>query len=53
MVKEEDKGRGCVAVYWRDVFFSSGLLLEYSRSTAIAKWIIKKNPRCKVFFEIL
>jgi hypothetical protein len=24
MVKEEDKGRGCVAVHWMDVFFSYG-----------------------------
>jgi hypothetical protein len=30
MVKEEDKGRGCVTVHWRDVFFSYRIFIGFS-----------------------
>ena len=35
MVKEEDKGRGCVAVDGMDVFFHPGVLEDYFGNAAI------------------
>ena len=37
MVKEEDKGRGFMTVYGTIVFFSSGILLDYSGNTVISR----------------
>jgi hypothetical protein len=31
MVKGEDKGRGCVAVHWMDVFFSFRIFIGLSQ----------------------
>jgi hypothetical protein len=51
MVKEEDKGRGCVTVHWRDVFFSSQFFLldfpempQLSQGKAKKKECGKKSP---------
>jgi hypothetical protein len=44
MVKEEDKGRGCVTVHWRDVFFSSQFfLLDFPEIPQLSQGKAKKK----------
>jgi hypothetical protein len=47
MVKEEDKGRGCVTVHWRDVFFSVRIFIGLSRKCRYDSGKIQKKIKTK------